>query len=462
MKIIAVVFTFWISVTCIAQNTSGRLQSAFQQFQSDSQMRNGIASLYVIDASTGNVVFDKNGQIGLAPASTLKIITSISAYEILGKDFRYNTRFEIFKSNRTAMMFITPSGDPTLGSWRWNGTKEQNVVTRLVAGLKNQGIDTLVGFDIDGIRWENDPIHKHWMWEDVANYYGANALPLNWRENQFDVVLRSGAKIGDPVRIVRTNPALVDYDLVSYVTSGGKGTGDNAYIFFPIKNATGIIRGTIPVNEENFTISGSMPDASLQFTHTLLGELKKGGIEKSSSFTIMNWADSKLNKQNLKVIHTETSPPLDSIIYWFNKKSINLYGEALIKTIGSEKKQQGSTSAGLEVVKNFWKEKGIRVTELNITDGSGLSPVNRVTTSAQVNMLQYAAKQPWFKGFYNSLPEYNNMKMKSGTIRGVKAFCGYHTAKDGKQYIYSFIVNNYNGPASGIVSKMYKVLDVLK
>jgi D-alanyl-D-alanine carboxypeptidase/D-alanyl-D-alanine-endopeptidase (penicillin-binding protein 4) len=54
------------------------------------------------------------------------------------------------------------------------------------------------------------------------------------------------------------------------------------------------------------------------------------------------------------------------------------------------------------------------------------------------------------------------MKIKSGTINGVKGFCGYHTAKDGKEYIFSFLVNNYNGSASALVQKMYKVLDVLK
>ena len=54
------------------------------------------------------------------------------------------------------------------------------------------------------------------------------------------------------------------------------------------------------------------------------------------------------------------------------------------------------------------------------------------------------------------------MKIKSGTIRGVKGFCGYHKAKNGKEYIFSFLVNNYNGSPSTLVSKMYKVLDVLK
>ena len=52
--------------------------------------------------------------------------------------------------------------------------------------------------------------------------------------------------------------------------------------------------------------------------------------------------------------------------------------------------------------------------------------------------------------------------MKSGTISDVKAFCGYHKAKNGSEYIFSFLVNNYNGKASALVDKMYKVLDVLK
>ncbi len=122
----------------------------------------------------------------------------------------------------------------------------------------------------------------------------------------------------------------------------------------------------------------------------------------------------------------------------------------------------GSTDEGVELIKNFWKTKGISETELNMVDGSGLSPLNRVTTHAQVSILQYAKRQNWFNGFYHSLPEFNNMKMKSGTIRDVKGFCGYHKSKDGTEYIFSFLVNNYNGSSSAVVQKMYKVLNELK
>jgi D-alanyl-D-alanine carboxypeptidase/D-alanyl-D-alanine-endopeptidase (penicillin-binding protein 4) len=54
------------------------------------------------------------------------------------------------------------------------------------------------------------------------------------------------------------------------------------------------------------------------------------------------------------------------------------------------------------------------------------------------------------------------MTMKSGTISDVKGFCGYHNAKDGREYIFSFLVNNYSGKTSGLVQKMYRVLDELK
>ena len=52
--------------------------------------------------------------------------------------------------------------------------------------------------------------------------------------------------------------------------------------------------------------------------------------------------------------------------------------------------------------------------------------------------------------------------MKSGTINDVKGFCGYHRSKDGNEYVFSFLVNNYSGRASQLVNKMYKVLDILK
>lgn len=452
-------FTFFlinISFVVVAQNINSRLASSFQTFERDNQLVNGITSLYVVEANTGKVVFEKNASIGLAPASTQKLLTSVTAYELLGKDFRYQTQFGISGNHTSAAIFIKPGGDPTLGSWRWEQTKEQNVLERITKAFS--GAASLQGFLIEQMGWNFETIPGGWTWEDIGNYYGAGPSVLNWRENQFDLILKSGNSLGSPVSIVSTTPKLYNYSLSSDITSAAKGTGDKAYIYFPLSGTGGIVRGTIPVNENKFTISGAMPNPADQFVFTLAETFKNRGKELQDVKTIM--IDSLLS--NKKLLHTEVSPPLDSIIYWFNRRSINLYGEALVKTFSYQKTNKASTAEGIKLVKEFWKVKGIPLTELNIYDGSGLSPLNRVTTKSQVTVLQFAKKQNWYHGFYASLPEFNGMKMKSGTINGVKGFAGYHTAKNGTEYIYSFIVNNYNGSASTLVQKMYKVLDELK
>ncbi len=60
-RIILIVIISFFSVRLAAQSVQNRLSRAFELFEKDSQLSNGIASLYVADAKTGNVVFEKNG-----------------------------------------------------------------------------------------------------------------------------------------------------------------------------------------------------------------------------------------------------------------------------------------------------------------------------------------------------------------------------------------------------------------
>jgi D-alanyl-D-alanine carboxypeptidase/D-alanyl-D-alanine-endopeptidase (penicillin-binding protein 4) len=451
-----------ISSSVYGQNTTKRIQDAFRQFESDDQVKHALVSLYVIDAKTGKVVFDRNSQIGLAPASTQKIITSVTAFELLGKDYRYKTDFGITVVPEGHVLYVKGSGDPTLGSWRWEHTKEEQVRNRIKKAIEvNASKIHNVRFDTTG--WGDTGTPDGWIWQDIGNYYGAGAGSLNWRENQYDLILKTGPNAGDPVEVVRTEPRLYADTIFSMATAGAKGSGDNAYIYKPGERyakygtiAGSVVKGTIPAGESAFKISGSMLNPFSEFKSLFFRTTKHAdeaaGIEDFIA---------KLNT-DVVYIHQEVSPPLDSIIYWFNKKSINLYGEALIKTIGYEKNKKGYTREGLRILRSFWKENGLDEEELNMVDGSGLSPLNRVTTHAQVTILNYARSGSWYPSFYDALPEYNGMKMKSGTISGAKGFCGYHKAKDGNEYIFSFLVNNYSGKVSSLVSKMYTVLDVLK
>ena len=70
-----ILFSFYfllLTFDFFGQTVTQKLQKAFTAFEKDSQLKHAISSLYVIDAATGQVVFNKNSQIGLAPASTQK------------------------------------------------------------------------------------------------------------------------------------------------------------------------------------------------------------------------------------------------------------------------------------------------------------------------------------------------------------------------------------------------------
>lgn len=453
------------SLPVFSQPVSAALEKSWQQFMKDEQLRHGIASLYVINAKTGAVVFNKNAETGLAPASTQKIITSVTALDILGQDFRYKTEIgysgKVIDGKLEGDIYTTGSGDPTFGSWRWKETGIDEIYQSVIKALKKEGIR-----DIQGKLWtiskgfESQQIPDGWIWQDIGNYYGAGAGSLVWHENQYDLILRSGKAIGDQVEVVRTDPVLFAQQIQSELTSAAKGTGDNAYIYLPVGNNTGIVRGTIPVNENSFRISGSMHDPSSEYVNGLKAAIAKDKINIRSEIGFKTIEE--MQNDSYKILYDHFSLSLDSIIFWFNRKSINLYGEALVKTLGYQQRNWGATDTGIAVIREFWKNKGLDEESLNMRDGSGLSPLNRVTTHAQVDILKYAKGREWFPSFYHALPEYNGMKMKSGTISDVKGFCGYHQAKDGTEYIFSFLVNNYSGKSSALVGKMYKVLDNLK
>ena len=71
----------------LTQFNGKNLQRSFSELENDPAIKNGIVSLSVMDANSGQVIFAKNEEIGLAPASTLKTITTITAYTVLGRRF---------------------------------------------------------------------------------------------------------------------------------------------------------------------------------------------------------------------------------------------------------------------------------------------------------------------------------------------------------------------------------------
>ncbi len=273
-----------------AQGVSERLSAVVEVLKADPQMKHAILGLSVVKTATGEKVFEINAQFGLAAASCQKTITSAASMEILGPQYRYKTVLgydgEILNGVLNGNLYVTGSGDPSLGSWRYDSTKEEKIWERWIQALKEAGITkingNLVGIDS---KWEKETIPGGWIWDDIGNYYGAGTSALNWRENQYDLIMSSGPELNSKVSIIQTRPQPYNVTLENEVRTAAKGTGDNTSIYLAPYALKGFVRGTIPVDEKAFTVSGSFPDPSLQLIATFAG---KTGERKPGSQTFFH------------------------------------------------------------------------------------------------------------------------------------------------------------------------------
>ena len=452
-----------------SQQLAKNLEAAISGLRADSQMEHAIVALQVVNTKTGAVVYGYNDNVGLAAASSQKVITAATAYELLSPSYRFKTTLgyngNVSGGILAGDVFITGYGDPTLGSNRYASTRSEVFIKKIIDELKANKINSIKGsIFIDQANFSIQATPGGWIWDDIGNYYGAGIYGFNWRENQYDLVLKPGNREGDSVGILCTVPGLQISSIVNQLTTGKKGSGDHGYIYLAPYSNTAYVMGTVPAGVPDFTISGSFAEPALQFKNELLAALKKAGI--GGGYEIKTWLQSLKEKQPIEqpttILYTQKSPSLDSIVFWFLRKSINLYGEGLLKAIAFEKTGYGSTEQGVTQLYNFWQGRGIDSNAMRMMDGSGLSPQNRITAKSFVQVLRYAKSRPWFPAFYDALPTYNGIKMKSGTIGGAKSFTGFVTDKSGNEYAFAIIINNYTGAASQIVNKMYKVLDLLK
>ncbi|MNK30226.1 D-alanyl-D-alanine carboxypeptidase DacC precursor [compost metagenome] len=448
----------FISQTFFSQSVSADLEKSVKEMMSAPNALSSNLSFYVSDEN-GNLVYEYNGNKGLSTASTQKIFTSIAALETLGKDFQFKTTAsysgKISNGNLDGDFYITSNGDPTLGSWRFDGYKPENFKQKLIEAVKKSGIKKISGkLIVDDSYFDFQSTPGGWPWNDLGNYYGAGTFGVNWRENQFDININGN-------QIKSYSYDLENVNWINELKTGG--SSDQSLIFTAPHSKTAMINGMLPVGKVS-TVSGATPNPPMQLAVEIKKTLEDNGISVSGKVT--SYYNDKLEGKsiakapNLNVIFEYKSPTLDKIVYWFLKKSINLYGETLIKTMAKEKGNNPNFETGIDFLKDFWKSKGINPMMINFADGSGLSPQNYVSAKAQVQALLYANKQNYFDVFYEGFPTQNGIKMKSGTIKDSKSFAGYHTSKSGKNYIFSVILNNYQG--GSISNALFKVLDNLK
>jgi D-alanyl-D-alanine carboxypeptidase/D-alanyl-D-alanine-endopeptidase (penicillin-binding protein 4) len=445
------------------------LKAEIYKLQDDPDLIHGVWGICVLDVKKDSVMADYNSGTGLVPASSLKVVTTAAALSLLGENYRYETRIQydgILDSINGILygnLYIRGSGDPSLGSKYFIKEKDTVQLSHKWAGLLvAKGIRKIEGAVIaDPTIFDPHDVPDTWIWGDMGNYYGAGAGGLNYRDNSYSVTYQSGNE-SDTARISKIYPPIPGMVLTSYVKSGG--TKDNAYLYGAPYSNKRYAEGTIPANRKDYLVDGSMPDPAFYCAFELDSVLRQAGIQITEMPASVREARlfDKEKKKHRKTLHVEYSPKLSEMVWWTNKKSLNLYAESFLKTLSLRRSTVGAETQGTDAVTAFWASKGVDVKGFYMNDGCGLSRWNSITPRQFVKMLRIISKEPSFKPFYKSLPEHNaNVVAKSGYITRVRSYTGYATKKNGDLIAFSIIANNYDCSPPDMRKKLEKLMDLI-
>lgn len=453
-------------------------QTSIQQFVNNPALKHASVGLQVTDLKTGITIASYDEQKSLTPASVAKLITTASALEILGGEYRYNTLVGLDK-NQPNKILIIGSGDPTLGSEAF-GDNKYEFFEQSARALKQQldsdkeytiyVVDNLFGYN---------GVSPEWTWIDMGNYYAAGAYGISIFDNSYKLFFNTTNNIS--AKIIRTEPEIKQLTFINELTLNNTGR-DNGYIYGAPFSFNRAVRGDIPSGRSAFSIKGDIPDPGMLMGEVMAEYLSKSGVKVAEVETAR--ADYLAGKSIIhtvgNILYSHSSPALKEIVRETNVVSNNHYAEHLIRTIGVVKNgssHDDSLERGIEAIENLWKQKGVVVTSLKLHDGSGLAPQNAFSPSFLNEIIYYMYnKSEESANFISSLPKAGRdgtlrsfMKgtryegkiiAKSGSIGGVHCYSGYLLDGD-KQYAFTVMVNKFNGTRSQVRSAIEKYLNSL-
>ena len=452
------------------------LSDKFEQILSAPEFKHAGVSCSVYDIEEENLVLGINENMSLVPASSLKLITTLSALDLLGEDFRFQTKISmrgelLDDGTLEGDIFIEGDGDPSLGTSDFKETLDfEKLLQSIAEAIQTKGINCIDGDIIaDESVFNSFPVNPTWQWNDLGNYYASGAWGINVFENEYHIYFQQTEKIGATPAIHHYYPKVPGLELQNEVETDSANTGDNAYIFGGPYNYQKRIVGTIPAGKELFRIKGSIPDPPYFFVYHLQRVLAKMGIQSNNIQTHF----VKKKKSGRTTIHSISSPSLDKLAKKANFESNNLYCESLLKRLGYEKKGEGSGEIGKRVIRNLLRKKAIATDGLNMVDGSGLSARNQMSSfvmarfldkmiedlglSTVKTMIPKAGYQGTVSSMLNGSKAKGHVWAKSGSMERVLSYSGIIEARSGKIYTFSFISNGHsvkNSRLSGIMQQL--------
>ena len=414
-----------------------------------------IAAVRVLSQSRGEVLYEKNADLSLNPASNMKLFTLAAAMAKLGPDYRFTTRVlssaPVREESLPGDLVLQGGGDPVL---------ETPDLEKLADQVKASGLRRVNGrLLVDDYRFDDERLGIGWNSDDEPFYYSAQISALSLNRNVLTLDLLPGRRSGDAVE-VRVRPLEGYVRVLSRATTRPVGADTSVRITRARARNDVLVTGGIAVDAQ--PIRGR--EVTMEDPHLFAGVLFKKLLRDRGIEVTGEVARARASAEATEIAR-HVSRPLSDIGPLLNKPSDNLIAEMLLKEIGYAVARKGEVVAASEVVEGWLRETGIARGGVTINDGSGLSRMDLVTARAVSELLKYAQSQSWGEFFLQSLPvagvdgtlrsrmkgtaAEKNLRAKTGSLSHVTALGGYVTSAGGERYILSILINNYLGPASG-------------
>jgi D-alanyl-D-alanine carboxypeptidase/D-alanyl-D-alanine-endopeptidase (penicillin-binding protein 4) len=420
-----------------------------------SRREDGRWGAVVVSLTRGDTLFAHDPDAPVLPASTMKMFTSVLAFERLGPDWRFRTRVlrtGPLEADGTVRgdLVVQGDGDPSFSRRWWAGGEDGSgydaPARALARRVAQAGVKRVTGAVVgDASAFEARTIPDGWLTRYAGSAYAAPFGALSIDENVAVVDVFPDGRVA-------LEPATTGIRVENAVrVVGGRGTALHVY---RAPDGHVIARGTIGRAAPPRRLLVTVADPTLFTAGAVQAALAAEGVAVDGGLR------AGAAPADAAPVAELVSPPLSELVATMNRESINHYAELIFRDAvrGPARDAVGSAAAGNALLGRFLAEQvGAAPEAVSVTDGSGLSTLDHVTARAMVQLLAYAHRAPFGPAFHASLPvageselmryrmlgtpAVGNLHAKTGTTDEVIALGGYVTAADGEILAFSFIFN---------------------
>jgi D-alanyl-D-alanine carboxypeptidase/D-alanyl-D-alanine-endopeptidase (penicillin-binding protein 4) len=414
-----------------------------------------------------SVLYARDSQKLVMPASNMKLITLAVAADRLGWSFEYDTRLEamgqIDHGTLDGDLVVMGGGDPSITGQDFGPAP---LFAEWADALTQAGIQRVNGRIVGDDRlFDREGLAQGWSWDYLTASYAAPSGALSYNENAIVVRVVPGRAAGTAATI-DAEPVGHGLTIRNEVTTGPAGSAAHIQLSRPPGGPVLTVSGSVPVGGPAVVRGAAVNDPTRFFVEGLRLALADHGIPvRDGDGSVDDLPTAAADGR--RVIATRLSAPLSALAGYFLKVSQNFYADMLLKTIGRAAGGPGSVVEGVRAVRETIAGWGVAPDEIVMNDGSGLSRYDYLTADAVVAVLRHVWQDARLRGpFVSALPVAgrdgtldtrmrgtildDRVEAKTGTLANVRSLSGYLETTTGKHVVFAILANNFIAPAGQV------------